>query len=65
MGVREVPESNLAKEMADRFATPRHQPQLADEMVEPAVIFLNEGRRLEAAASLKQGCTSTPTAPTR
>ena len=63
MGVREVPESDLAKEMADRFATPRHQPQLADEMVEPAVKFLNEGRRLEASALFEAGLHIDPNSP--
>lgn len=50
MGVRQVSEEDLAKEMADRFASPRPEPQLVYAMVAPAVEFLRGGRRVEAAA---------------
>ena len=53
MGVREIPEAKLAMEMADRLANPppdRHFPELAQMLVEPALSFLQEGRRTEAAA---------------
>ncbi|MCY4516032.1 MAG: hypothetical protein OXB99_02200 [Acidimicrobiaceae bacterium] len=48
---REVEEAALAKEIADRFAadTPS-SPGLATRLVEPAIRFIGEGRRTEAAA---------------
>ena len=64
MSVREVPETKLAMVMADRLATdtpPR--PQLAHLLVEPAVNFLNEGRRLEAAALFEAAVRREPHSP--
>jgi len=51
MSIREVSEIELAMVMADRLATDTPPlPQLAHSLVEPAVSFLTEGRRVEAAA---------------
>ena len=71
MNAREVPEADLAKQMADRFAehpssqrepSPKRKPaQLAHMLVSPAVDFLNEGRRVEAAALLRRQHTTTQT----
>ena len=64
MRVREVPESKLAMVMADRFTTDTpSRPQLAHMLVEPAVNFLNEGRRLEAAALFEAAVRREPQSP--
>lgn len=53
MSVRQIPEDELAKVMADRMANladpDRGHPKVPN-LVEPAVAFLQEGRRTEAAA---------------
>lgn len=64
MCVREVSEHKLAMVMADRLATdtpPR--PQLPQMLVEPAVGFLNEGRRVEAAALFEAAVRREPHSP--
>lgn len=68
MGVREVPEPELAKEMADRLARQPsehhgHVPDLADSLVMPAVRFLSEGRRVEAAALFEAAVSNNPDNP--
>lgn len=51
MRSREVEETALAKELADRFAADTAAgPGLAMRLVEPAIRFIGEGRRTEAAA---------------
>ncbi|MDE0499171.1 MAG: hypothetical protein OXH86_17675 [Acidimicrobiaceae bacterium] len=51
MRSREVDETALAKELADRFtADTATGPGLAMRLVEPAIRFIDEGRRTEAAA---------------
>ena len=51
MRVREVSANDLAKVMADRLgAEPRPSEELTSMLVEPALTFLKEGRRTEAAA---------------
>ena len=69
MSVREVPESELAKEMADRLArqpSDHHSygPDLADRLVIPAVKFLTDGRRIEAAALFEAAVSESPDSPT-
>jgi hypothetical protein len=49
MLLRETDESDLACVMADHFAKPSVSPPFL-RLVEPAVAFLQEGRRVEAAA---------------
>ena len=68
MSVREVPETGLAKEMADRLARQSadhqgHTPALADRLVTPAVKFLGEGRRIEAAALFEAAASNNPGNP--
>ena len=69
MSVREVPEPGLAKEMADRLARQpsgrhhSHAPDLADTLVIPAVRFLGEGRRIEAAALFEAAVSNNPGSP--
>lgn len=51
MRVREVSADDLAKVMADRLASkPRPSEPLSDMLVKPAVTFLHDGHRTEAAA---------------
>ncbi len=52
MTVRQVGASELSPVMADRFVAGRvrSHPQLARRLVEPAIHFLKDGRRIEAAA---------------
>ncbi len=52
MAVRQVQASELSPVMADRFVAGkvRQRPQLARRLVEPAIHFLKDGRRVEAAA---------------
>ena len=51
MRVREIPVNDLARVMADRLgAEPRPSEQCINMMVRPAVKFLEEDRRTEAAA---------------
>ena len=68
MNAREVPEADLAKQMADRLAKqPSSQPgpstQLAHMLVLPAVSFLNEGRRVEASALFEAAVHHNPGNP--
>ena len=51
MRVREVSANDLAKVMADRLgAEPRPSEEMTNMLVGPAVNFLKDGRRIEAAA---------------
>lgn len=50
MGSREIEETTLAKELADRSTADSAGPGLAMRLVEPAIRFIEEGRRTEAAA---------------
>jgi len=53
MSVRVVAEDEIARVMADRFAKPEFADRahsIVPSLVEPAVAFLEEGRRTEAAA---------------
>lgn len=73
MNAREVPEADLAKQMADRLAeqpsaqhdpSSQHDPaQLAHMLVLPAVSFLNEGRRVEASALFEAAVHHNPGDP--
>lgn len=67
MSARVVPENELAKQMADRFAedaSPHSDStQLADKLVPPAVSFLNDGRRVEAAALFEAAVHHNPDSP--
>ena len=67
MGVREVPERELAKAMADRLASQSgrhvHSPDLADTLVMPAVKFLVQGRRIEATALFEAAASNDPDSP--
>ncbi|MCY4369759.1 MAG: hypothetical protein OXF41_10180 [bacterium] len=67
MSVREVPEPELAKEMADRLARQTdhhsHVPNLADTLVKPAVKFLGQGRRIEATALFEAAASNDPDGP--
>lgn len=53
MKTRTIAQSQLAQVIADRLLRIRersHVPSLTNQMVEPALEFINEGRRVEAAA---------------
>ena len=68
MSVRKVSESDLAKVMADRLAaetSPSSEPpsDLADELVEPALKFIQDGRRMEAAALFEAAVHNEPHNP--
>lgn len=61
MRVREVSATDLAKVMADRLgAEPRPSEELTSMLVEPALTFLKEGRRTEAAALFEAALRHSP-----
>ena len=62
MRVREVSANDLAMVMADRLgAEPRPSEALTNMLVEPALTFLREGRRTEAAALFEAALRHSPT----
>ena len=63
MRVRQIPQDKLAAEMADRFSRPKRAHHLANSMVTPAVDFLEEGRRVEAAALFEAAVRIDPNDP--
>ena len=61
MRVREVSANDLAKVMADRLgAELRPSEELTNMLVEPALTFLKEGRRTEAAALFEAALRHSP-----
>ena len=64
MSVREIPATDLALVMADKLASqdtvPRKPDQLSDSLVLPAINFLIEGRRMEAAALFEAAVHNDP-----
>ena len=61
MRVREVSANDLARVMADRLgAEPRPSEELTSMLVEPALTFLKEGRRTEAAALFEAALRHSP-----
>jgi len=63
MYARPVIQEELARVMADRFARPHRPDQnrpITPRLVEPAAAFLEEGRRVEAAALFEAGLRMDP-----
>ena len=61
MRVREVSANDLARVMADRLGTElRPSEELTSMLVEPALTFLKEGRRTEAAALFEAALRHSP-----
>ena len=68
MSLRKVSESDLAMVMADRLAAkapplPEPPSDLADELVGPALKFIQDGRRVEAAALFEAAVHNEPHSP--
>ena len=68
MSAREMSETDLAKQIAERFVEDSSSrqvtsAQLAHMLVEPAVSFLNEGRRVEASALFEAAVHHNPDSP--
>ena len=62
MKVREVPAADLARVMADRLgAEPHPSKELTNLLVKPAVTFLEDGRRSEAATLFEAALRHDPT----